>query len=139
VEALERLVASIRKDVRNLLAAYTHRLSPEQQSRKHRLLKAVDIVASGLVEGRETAWVFGNLVEDGEGVWLKTGGNTERVFEVPSPLVPRPLGVSTRLWFAEVKCDPPGIPKGPVLRLEEASSREGVWDAWAQRMRDVGS
>jgi hypothetical protein len=134
--ALLSLIDQLRSEVTRMVGAFTHRLEDLERARKQKLLSAVDIVASALLSGREVAWVFGELHRDEtDQIWLETRGNTHRAYAVPDDVVETPLG--EHLWFAEVTCSPPGIPVGPVRRLEKIIGTKDVWGAWAARMHDA--
>jgi len=140
IDALRTLVERLRQEAERLIRSYTADLEPGDRLFKQRLLGAIDVVGSGVdADEPDAMWVFGDLHRDNEGVlWLRTGGNYDRWFEVPAPLATGVV-VGDLPYFALVKTDA-GVPTGPVKKLEPGirRSEKDIWDQWRRRLSDAG-
>jgi len=138
--ALRALVDRVRSETAALVRAYSPDLSPSDRLRKRSLLGIVDIVASRVGGERlDSYWVFGRLERCEGQLWLRTSGERDLRFEVPSELV-SDVVVNDHVRLAKVATDEDGTPTGPVLVLEEGfrGSDEELWDEWRRLMSDVG-
>ncbi len=139
--AVRDLAETIRREARALLRAFSHQLDDRELSRKALVLSAVDVIASRVeAPGGESTWVFGELVRRDDGsLWLHSAGNFDAWFAVPEEVADG-VTVGELLRLALVRCDPPGVPRGPVLELDDSfrGSEDDLWEAWRRRLQDAG-
>lgn len=138
--AVQALADVLRQEARALLRAFSHQLDERELSRKALVLGAVDVIASEVeAPGGESAWVFGELVRrEDDSLWLHSAGNFDAWFVVPEA-VAEGVTVGELPRLALVRCEPPGVPQGPVLKLGDPfrGSEDDLWEAWRRRLQDA--